>query len=92
MVAKDIFSFATMTDGYKEANLMGFSHYIYENELTSENMYLPMILAKKRPFHFSFFKVNSQNPKFSLEYLLNKPMIIKSMQANDQKKNSIFVR
>ena len=70
MVAKDIFSFATMTDGCEEANFMGFSQYIYENELTSENMYLPMILAKKSQFHFSFFKVDSQNPKFSLEYLL----------------------
>ena len=71
MVVKDIFSFVTATDGGKEANFMGFSHYIYENELTSENMYLPMILAKKSQFHFSFFKVDSQNSKFSLEYLLH---------------------
>ena len=69
MVAKDIFPFATVTDGCEEANFMGFSHYIYENELTSENKCLPMNLAKKRQFHFSFFKVDSQNPKFSLEYL-----------------------
>ena len=69
MVAKDIFSFATTTDGCKEANFKGFSQYIYKNELTSENMYLPMILANMSPFHFSFFKVDSQNPKFSLEYL-----------------------
>ena len=27
-------------------------HYIYENELTFENMYLPMNLAKKEPFSF----------------------------------------
>ena len=40
-------SFATVTDGCKEANFMGFFYYIYENELTSENMYLPMNLAKK---------------------------------------------
>ena len=29
-----------------------------------------MNLAKKRQFQFSFFKVDSQNPKFSLEYLV----------------------
>ena len=28
-----------------------------------------MNLAKKSQFHFSFFKVNSQNPTFNLEYL-----------------------
>ena len=50
---------------------MGFSHYIYENELTSENMYLPMNLAKKSQIHFSFFKADSQNPKFLLENLPN---------------------
>ena len=72
MVAKDIFSFATVTDGCEEANFMSISQYIYENELTSENMYLPMILAKKSRFHFSFFKVDSQNPKLSLEYLISK--------------------
>ena len=70
MVAKDIFSFATVTDGCKEATYMGIPQYIYENELTSKNMYLPMILAKKSQFHFSFFKEDSQNPKFSLEYLI----------------------
>ena len=69
MVAKDIFPFATVTDGCKEANFMGCSHFIYVNELTSENMYLPMKMAKKGQFHFSFFKVDSQNPKFRLEYL-----------------------
>ena len=42
------FPFATVTDGYEEANFMGFSHYIYENELTFENMFLPMNLVKKR--------------------------------------------
>ena len=26
MVAKDIFPFATVTDGFEKANLMGFSH------------------------------------------------------------------
>ena len=76
MVAKDIFSFATMTDGCKEANFMSISQYIYENELTSENMYLPMILEKKRQFHFSFFKVDSQNPKLSLEYLFYKELAL----------------
>ena len=70
MVAKDIFPFATVTDGSEEANFMGFSPFIYENELTSENIYLPMNLAKKSQFHFTFFKVDSQNPKFSLEYLI----------------------
>ena len=73
MVAKDFFSpLSTVTEGCKEANFMGFSHYIYENELTSENMYLPMNLAKTSQFHFSFFKVDSQNPKFNLEYLEHK--------------------
>ena len=63
------FSFATVTDGCKEQNFMGFSQFIYENELSFENMYLPMILAKKKKNHFSFFKVDSQNPKYSLEYV-----------------------
>ena len=48
MVAKDTFSFKTVTDGCKEANFMGFSEYICENELDSENMYLTMNLAKKK--------------------------------------------
>ena len=65
MVAKDFFPFATKTGDCKKVNFMGFSHNIYKNELTSENMYLPMNLAKKNKFHFSFFKVNSQNPKFN---------------------------
>ena len=47
MVAKDFLSLATVTDSCEEANFMVFSHNIYENELTSENLYLPMILAKK---------------------------------------------
>ena len=50
MVAKDIFTFATMTDGSEEANFMGFSNYILEKRLTSENMYLPMNLAKRTNF------------------------------------------
>ena len=69
MVAKDIFLVATVTGGCKEAYFMGISNFIYENEPTSENMYLPMNFAKKTQTHFSFFKVDSQNPKFSLEYL-----------------------
>ena len=60
MVAKGKISFAT---------ILGFSQYIYENGLNYEDMNFPMILAKKSQFHFSFFKVDSQNPKFSLEYL-----------------------
>ena len=52
MVAKDIFPFATVTDGCKEANFMGFSHYIYENELTSKNTYLPMILTTQKKANF----------------------------------------
>ena len=39
----DIFYFATVTDGCEEADFMGFSHYIYENELTSENKYFGKI-------------------------------------------------
>ena len=74
MVAKDIFPFATVNDGCKDANFMVFSRYIYENKLTSENVYLPIDQAKKSQFHFSFFKVDCQNPKFNLEYLnTNKP-------------------
>ena len=69
MVAKDIFPFATMIGSCKDANFMGFSYYIYVNTLTSESMNLPINLAKKSQFHFSFFKVDSQNPKFSVEYL-----------------------
>ena len=65
------FSFATVTDGCKEGNFMGFFHYIHENELTSENIYFPMSLVKKGQFHVSFFKVDSKNFKFSLEYLLS---------------------
>ena len=44
MVTKDIFSFATVTDGFKEACMacMGFSHFIDENDLSSENMHLPI--------------------------------------------------
>ena len=55
--------------GCKDASFMGFSHFIFEHELTSENMYFPMNLAKKSQFHFSFFKLDSQNPKFSSGYL-----------------------
>ena len=47
MVAKDMFPFATVTDGCDEANFRGFSHFIYDKELTSDNMYLTMNLAKK---------------------------------------------
>ena len=61
---KSFFSlFAITTDGGEEANFMEFSHYIYENELTSKNLYFPMNFAKKSHFYFSFFKVDSQNPK-----------------------------
>ena len=67
--AKDIFLFATMTEGYQDANFIGFSHNIYENELTSENMYLPMNFTKKSQFYFPFLKVYSQNPKLNLQYL-----------------------
>ena len=47
MIAKDIYPFATKTDGCEESNFIGFSNYIYENELTSENIYLPVNLAKR---------------------------------------------
>ena len=52
MVAKDVFPFATVTDKCEVANFMGFYPCIYENEMTSENMYLPMNLAKKSQFNF----------------------------------------
>ena len=48
---------------------MEFYHYIYENELTSENIYLPINLGKKSQFHFSLFKADSQNHKLNLVYL-----------------------
>ena len=48
MVVKDTFFFETVTDGYKEANFMGISKYIYKTGLTSDKMYLPMSLAKKK--------------------------------------------
>ena len=50
MVAKDIFPFATVTVGWKEDNFMGFFHYIYETELTSENMYYLKIWQKRANF------------------------------------------
>ena len=42
MVAKDIFSFTTVTDGWEEADFMGFSHYygiLYttSNEFSQKN-------------------------------------------------------
>ena len=57
---KRFFPFATVTDSCEEVYFMVFSHYIYENEQNSENMYLTIILAKKSQFHFSFFKVESR--------------------------------
>ena len=90
MVAKDIFSFATVTDGSKEANFMGFSHYIYENEKTSENMYLPMNWAKKSQFYFSFFKIDSQNTKFNLEYLTGQKL--RYLWTLPNKKNAAYGR
>ena len=64
MVVKDTFPFETLIDGCKDANFMGFSKYINENDLTSEKHVFTYILAKKSQFHFSLFKVDSQNPKF----------------------------
>ena len=34
-----------------------------------------MNLANKSQIHFSLFKVNPQNPKFNLEYLISKHMM-----------------
>ena len=48
---------------------MGFSHYIYENELTSENMYLPMNLAKKEQISSLILQNRFPESKISLEYL-----------------------
>ena len=42
---------------------------IYENWLTSENQDLPRNLEEKSQFLFSYFKVDSKNYKFYLEYL-----------------------
>ena len=46
------FFFATVTDSGKVAIFMEFFHYIYKNVLTSENMYLPMIVGKKESISF----------------------------------------
>ena len=51
-------------------------------------MYLPMILAKNCQFHFSFFKVDSQNPKFSLEYLLSKLLDMQLLTLSKKQKKS----
>ena len=59
-----------MTNGCKEADFMGFSHYIYENELNSEFLIMKLEEEKKQ-FYFLFFIVDSQYPKFSLKYLTN---------------------
>ena len=56
MVAKDIFSLSTVADNCKEDNIMGFSHYIYETQLNSENMCLPINLAKKSQFYDSLLQ------------------------------------
>ena len=48
MVAKDIFPFATVTDGCKDANFMGFSHEYCILDTTS----------KKLNFIEKFFEIN----------------------------------
>ena len=68
MVPKNIFPFATVTDGCEEARLIGFFYFIIANELTSGTMYLSMNWANKSQFHFSFIKVDSQNLKFNFKY------------------------
>ena len=45
-----------------------------------------MMLTKKGQFHFSFFKVDSQNPKFYLEYLSGVQI---SVEISDYKKVSV---
>ena len=60
MVVKDTFLFKTVTDGCEEANFMGISKYIYKTYLTSDNMYLPMSLAKRYGIHLSLFKEDSK--------------------------------
>ena len=42
------FHFSTVTDSCQEANFMGFFHYIYENELTSENHSVPNNFSDER--------------------------------------------
>ena len=43
---------------------------ISKNELTSENMYLPLNLEKRAKTKFKLFKIGSHNPKFNLQYLM----------------------
>ena len=43
---------------------------IFFATMTYEKKNISMNLAKNSKMHFSFFKVNPQNPKFNLEYLL----------------------
>ena len=71
MVAKDIFPFATVTGGCEEANFMGFFQLYFWKLAYFWKYVFSDEFGKKRQFHFSFFKVDSQNPKFYLEYLVS---------------------
>ena len=72
----EIYLFTTVSHSYKGQNINSNHdswlqrHNIYENGFTSETKYLLLNLAKKSQFHFLFFKIDSQNPKLNLEYLL----------------------
>ena len=57
-VAKGNISFATMTHGCKAK----------QNIVTVKNLDESINLAKKGQFHFSFFKVDYQKPKFNLGF------------------------
>ena len=46
-----------------------------------------MNLAKKGQFNFSFFKADSQNPKFNLKYLTNKSVRKALTQKNALRTN-----
>ena len=62
MVAKDTFPLETMTDSWEEAKFMGFSKYIYQNDFTSEKMYLHKIKQSwtgKKCSHSVFLDVES---------------------------------
>ena len=80
-------SFATVTDGCIEPNLIGYSHFsqFFLESFTKNEDFIEIFhkitlfcnhqsWLPKGQFLFSFFKVDSQNPKFILEYLICLPL------------------
>ena len=56
MVAKDIFPFATVTDGCEEANFMGFSHDYGILETTSKKKSQKMRILLKNSMKFTLLQ------------------------------------